>query len=233
MEIDIDKVLSNIKCQKVCNVRNCEKLGSKFDTRLAFDKKDAVSRYESLFHQCRPRALEALDSLPDLTHATQLKSKILFSVVVLAFRTCRNLRETKLRETFRALHVDVRSSCAQSLRQEILRCLSTSKEAFPLSEAESQVITLVCDTLKEYKCLENCSALRRYVGEVTRVAWALVNHHPPYELDAGNTEKHPKNIHGKTCTHYKTEVQLNSIFSNTCEDASGETPSSPFLGQDE
>lgn len=46
--------------------------------------KDCVDRYASLYYQSRPRALEALDSLPDLTHADQLKSKILFSVVVVS-----------------------------------------------------------------------------------------------------------------------------------------------------
>ncbi|KAJ8985983.1 hypothetical protein NQ317_013867 [Molorchus minor] len=146
-------------------------------------RKDGIGRYEALYYHCRPRALEALDALPDLKHATQLKSKILFSVVVLAFRTCKHLRDAKLRETFRSLHLDLRSSAAQTLRQEILRCLSTSSETFPLSDAESQVTALVCDTLREYRCLGGCSALRRYVGEATRVAWFLVNQFPAYELD--------------------------------------------------
>jgi hypothetical protein len=44
-----------------------------------------VGRYASLYYQNRPRALEALDSLPELAHATQLKSKILFSVVVVSY----------------------------------------------------------------------------------------------------------------------------------------------------
>lgn len=38
--------------------------------------------------QNRPRVLEALDSLPELMHATQLKAKILFSVVVVSIRLC-------------------------------------------------------------------------------------------------------------------------------------------------
>lgn len=43
-----------------------------------------VGRYGALYHQWRPRALEALDALPDLGQATQLKAKILFSIVVVS-----------------------------------------------------------------------------------------------------------------------------------------------------
>lgn len=52
----------------------------------ALYRKDLVGRYASLYYQNRPRALEALDSLPELVHATQLKSKILFSVVVVSHK---------------------------------------------------------------------------------------------------------------------------------------------------
>ncbi|XP_017779345.1 PREDICTED: uncharacterized protein LOC108564744 [Nicrophorus vespilloides] len=142
---------------------------------------DAVGRYGGLYYQSRPRALEALDSLPDLQHATQLKAKIIFSVVVLAFRTCRNLRETKIRDTFRTLHVDGRSS--GNLRSELIKCLASNAESFPLGDAEHQVVALVCDTLREYRCLEDCSPLHRYVAEVTRTAWLMVNQQPPYELE--------------------------------------------------
>ncbi|CAH1115163.1 unnamed protein product [Psylliodes chrysocephalus] len=145
--------------------------------------KDVVSRYEALYRQCRPRALEALNSLPDLMHATQLKSKILFSVVVLAFRTCKTLRDHRLLQTFRTLHLDHRSSKYVSLRKEVMRCLASSADSYPLQEAENQVVGLVCDTLKEYKCLEGCQELRRYVAEATKIAWVMVCQVPPYELD--------------------------------------------------
>lgn len=166
-------------------------------------RQDAVGRYATLYYQNRPRALEALDSLPDLQYATQLKFKILFSVVVvssrnsikdiiskltaifqLAFRTCKNLRETRLREAFQILQVDARTPPAQHLRSDILRCFVTTSDTYPIGEVENQVLNLVCDTLREYKCLETCVPLRRYVSDVTKTAWLLVNHEPPYELDA-------------------------------------------------
>ncbi|CAG9819262.1 unnamed protein product [Phaedon cochleariae] len=145
--------------------------------------KDAVSRYESLYQQSRPRAMEALDALPDLKHAAQLKAKILFSVVVLAFRTCKSLRDHKLLQACRALHVDPRCSASLPLRREALRCLAAAQEALPLQEAEDQVMGLVCEALKEYGCLGGCQALRKFAGEAARVAWALGCRMPAYELD--------------------------------------------------
>ncbi|XP_056637011.1 uncharacterized protein LOC130445426 [Diorhabda sublineata] len=145
--------------------------------------KDVISKYESLYRQYRPRALEALNSMPDLMHATQLKSKILFSVVVLAFRTCKTLREHKLLQTYRTLNLDPHSTKFLSLRLEVMRCLAASAESYPLQEAENQVLGLVCETLKEYKCLEECQELRRYAEEATKIAWQLVCQVPPYELD--------------------------------------------------
>lgn len=101
----------------------------------------------------------------------------------LAFRTCKNLRETRIRETFQILQIDARSQTGQNLRSDILRCFVATSESYPIIEVENQVLHLVCDTLREYKCLESCLQLRRYVSDVTKTAWLLVNHEPPYELD--------------------------------------------------
>lgn len=83
----------------------------------------------------------------------------------------------------RSLHVDERTTAAQNLRSDLMRCLASTAESFPLMDAEHQVLALVCDTLREYKCLETCAALRRYVSNATRVCWFIVNQDPPYELD--------------------------------------------------
>ncbi|VEN53299.1 unnamed protein product [Callosobruchus maculatus] len=156
---------------------------SETDAEQELSVKDVMTRYETLYHQYRPRALEALDALPELRHATQLKSKILFSVVVLAFRTCRTLRDHRLQSALRQLQLDPHSPAVTGLRKEMLRCLGSAGDACPLQEAESQVVGLVCDTLREYRCLEGCDQLRRYAGQAARVAWAMVCAVPPYELD--------------------------------------------------
>lgn len=104
----------------------------------------------------------------------------------LAFRQCRVLRDHKLYQTCRHLHLDARSPTTLSLRQEATRCMGGTVENFPLRDAEDQVLGLVCDTLKEYQCLKQCPTLRKYVEEAVKVAWRLVCHVPEYELDTGN-----------------------------------------------
>lgn len=63
--------------------------------------------------------------------------------------------------------------------------MGAAAENFPLRDAETQVLGLVCDTLKEYQCLEQCTALKKYVEESVKVAWRLVCSVPEYELDTG------------------------------------------------
>lgn len=63
--------------------------------------------------------------------------------------------------------------------------MGTATENFPLRDAEDQVLRFVCDTLKEYDCLEHCVALRKFVEETVRVVWKLVCQVPEYELDTG------------------------------------------------
>lgn len=75
-----------------------------------------------------------------------------------------------------------------TLKQEASRCLANAN--IPLREVEQQVLRLVCDTLKEYDCLENCQQLKKYVEEVVKVAWRMVCHIPEYELDSGKFVAH-------------------------------------------
>lgn len=113
------------------------------------------------------------------------KTFLLKFVFQLAFRQCRVLRDQKLYQTCRHLHLDPRSSSTLSLRQEATRCMGAAAGSFPLHDAEEQVLRLVCDTLKEYECLEHCAALKKYVEETVKVVWRLVCHVPEYELDTG------------------------------------------------
>ena len=59
------------------------------------------------------------------------------------------------------MHLDGRTTVGQTLRDDVIRCLAAAADTYPLGEAEHQVKALVCDTLKEYKCLEGCATLRR------------------------------------------------------------------------
>ena len=64
-----------------------------------------VYRYAELYSKSRVRTLASLDSLPELRSAGELKNKLLFSVVVLAFRAAKqSIAATKL-QVRRALQV--------------------------------------------------------------------------------------------------------------------------------
>lgn len=73
------------------------------------------------------------------------------------------------------------------LREDVIKCLRSTAETYPLYNVERQVRDMVCGTLKEYTCLENCTALCRYIRDVARTSWLLVNQIPAYELDTDFT----------------------------------------------
>lgn len=86
--------------------------------------------------------MDALDALPQLAHATQLKGKILFSVIVLGYRSAQNLRERKIREVSRCLCAE-RGQVARQLEASIGRHLRNTADTFPLHCAEKQVFVLL------------------------------------------------------------------------------------------
>ena len=58
---------------------------------------DIAYRYAELYSKVRVRTLASLDALPELRAAGELKNKLLFSVVVLAFRAAKqSIAATKL-----------------------------------------------------------------------------------------------------------------------------------------
>ncbi|CAL4085970.1 unnamed protein product, partial [Meganyctiphanes norvegica] len=75
-----------------------------------------MRRYSNLYVQARVDTLDALDSLPDLQNSEELKSKLLFSVVVLSFRSA--------------------SASASELRDEVRRVLQAPPPV-PPSEKDS------------------------------------------------------------------------------------------------
>ena len=64
-----------------------------------------VGRYAELYSKGRLRTLDSLDSLPELRTAGELKNKLLFSVVVLAFRAVKQSIATTKLQVRKALQV--------------------------------------------------------------------------------------------------------------------------------
>lgn len=147
---------------------------------------------------------------------------ILFSSQ-LAFRTCRQLRDSKFREICRSLHVDLRGTNI-SLRSCITKCLVVTSETFPLHDVEQQIRALVCGTLQEYQCLDTCEGLRTYIADVTRTVWFLINQEPSFELDTNfqtpvklQADKHQRHhSSGRSSDHVKNYLWPALIQSNIC-----------------
>ena len=64
-----------------------------------------VSKYGELYSRTRLRTLDSLDALPELSEAGELKNKLLFSVVVLAFRSVKQTMAATRQQIRRTLQV--------------------------------------------------------------------------------------------------------------------------------
>uniref|UniRef100_A0A8D8Z4Y0 Mitochondria-eating protein n=1 Tax=Cacopsylla melanoneura TaxID=428564 RepID=A0A8D8Z4Y0_9HEMI len=140
--------------------------------------------YGNLYSQARVDALETLDGLPQLREAAELKSKILFSVVVLAFRSTFSIVSQKKDHIRRLLlnpapvssaHMDLENAVASFLRKTV--------DTFDLTHCIEEVSSQLWATLYDYPCLKSCSGLQQYIRDSVRLAWALVNQSPPFVLE--------------------------------------------------
>ncbi|KAG8320279.1 hypothetical protein J6590_072341 [Homalodisca vitripennis] len=135
-----------------------------------------VRCYGNLYSQARVDALDALDTLPQLHEASELKSKILFSVVVLAFRSVSSLLTTKREQVTRILLNPAPLSSAHSdLEAAISTFLHRTVDTFDLTHSIEEVTSQLWATLYDYPCLKTCGGLLQYIRDSVRLAWALTN----------------------------------------------------------
>uniref|UniRef100_A0A1B0CUS3 Mitochondria-eating protein n=1 Tax=Lutzomyia longipalpis TaxID=7200 RepID=A0A1B0CUS3_LUTLO len=152
---------------------------------------ELIRNFSMLYSKNRVEIMEYLDSIPQLKNAFYLKTKILFSIIVLAFRSCQGLRERKVAEVRRVLGptgCDGESSgntkvSVLNLEKAVRQYLQDTADSVPLGDIEKQVSNQILSTLYEYPCLENCSQLQQYTSSCVRLAWKMVNQSNPYYLD--------------------------------------------------
>ncbi|XP_049859153.1 uncharacterized protein LOC126353934 [Schistocerca gregaria] len=147
-----------------------------------------VHCYRDLYQSARVDTLDALDSLPLLKDADELKSKILFSVIVLAFRSTQSLLALKKDHVQRVLHIPQRGSAQHEaavigLEAAISLYLRQTAQDFDLSRNVEEVCSQIWATLYDYPCLKDCPGLIQYVKDAVRLAWCLINQSPPYVLE--------------------------------------------------
>ncbi|RZF43272.1 hypothetical protein LSTR_LSTR001533 [Laodelphax striatellus] len=143
-----------------------------------------VRCYGTLYSQARVDALDSLDSLPQLQEASELKSKILFSIVVLAFRSTQTLLNSKRDQVRRILLSSTPPGPAHTeLEAAIAAFLHRTVDTFDLGHSIEEVSSQLWATLYDYPCLKMCPGLLQYIRDSVRLAWALANQTPAYVLE--------------------------------------------------
>ncbi|XP_060071572.1 uncharacterized protein LOC132551450 [Ylistrum balloti] len=160
-----------------------------------------VGHYAALYTHGRLDALQTLNRLEQLGNLTALKDKIIFSVIVLAFRaTQQAVHEIrgKLRHLLNLPHPDIRSNAQAPLQQQmdrqIGRYLTATADRFDLSDVVKEVCTQIYATLYDYPCLKECDGLKDYITSSVRVAWGLAVQNPSYFLSYDSRRFNP-NFH--------------------------------------
>ncbi|KAK3870127.1 hypothetical protein Pcinc_024606 [Petrolisthes cinctipes] len=152
-----------------------------------------VRRYGNLYAQARVDTLDALDILPDLKNAEELKSKLLFSVVVLAFRSASSSAQALREEVRRVLQVPpppppsdphpAYDPHSHALELGVSSFVTANIDKHDLSKNVEEVCQQIWATLYDYPSLKLCDGLLQYVKDCVRLAWGLCNQTPPYVID--------------------------------------------------
>ncbi|OWF41479.1 uncharacterized protein LOC110462275 [Mizuhopecten yessoensis] len=173
-----------------------------------------VGHYAALYSHGRLDAMATLDRLKPLDNLMALKDKIIFSVMVLAFRaTQQSVHEIrgKLRHLLNLPHPDIRSKAQIPVQQQmdcqIGQYLTATADNFDLSDVIQEVCSQIYATLFDYPCLKECDGLRDYVTSCVRVAWGLTVQNPPYFLSYDSRRFNP-NLHTReeTCGNQNQDI---------------------------
>ncbi|KAK2142758.1 hypothetical protein LSH36_916g00036, partial [Paralvinella palmiformis] len=160
-----------------------------------------VRRYGNLYTETRLDAFDALEDLPEIADFDDLKGKLLFSVVVLAFRSIQHTladTRTQVRQLLclPASDAKVHEPAACHVEDAISIYLRKSVSKYDTSKNIKEVSEQVWSTLYDYPSLRQCEGLRRYITECVQLAWALSVQNPPlvidYSCDVFNDDIHTR-----------------------------------------
>ncbi|XP_052251666.1 uncharacterized protein LOC127858511 [Dreissena polymorpha] len=164
-----------------------------------------VAHYQRLYEDDRQFALEALDSLEALKEVHSLKGKILFSVIVLAFRSTQQCLQ-ELRGKVRHLlklpapsnHlVTMEDPIAMVMEGHIENYICEAAPRFDVTQCIGEVSSQILATLYDYPCLKECEGLKTYIASCVKCSWDLIVQRPPftivYDSRVFNNEIHVRN----------------------------------------
>ncbi|XP_045190612.2 uncharacterized protein LOC123547512 isoform X2 [Mercenaria mercenaria] len=152
--------------------------------------RDLIAAFRNLYSNDREQALQALNNLPELKEVHSLKGKILFSVVVLAFRSVQQMIQElrgKLRHTLKlpvpnAPMVTPSDPVAMEMEQHIEDYLCKASQRFEISQCVQEVSSQIFATLYDYPCLKSCEGLKQYMTNCIHSAWGLSVQRPPFVI---------------------------------------------------
>lgn len=173
--------------------RQIEKCGKFEDLNQISRPTELIRSYNTLYSQSRIDALDALDNIRELSESEDLKSKLLFSVVVLAFRHAQTYAKdtrTKIKQILQLSN----DKSSIVLEETIEKYLRTTIQKFDVAKLVFEVENQLWTTLYDYPILKTCNELLKYIHSACRTAWGLVNQTPPYYIEF-QTMKYDKQVH--------------------------------------
>ncbi|CAF1471021.1 unnamed protein product [Rotaria sordida] len=173
--------------------RQLEKGGKFEDLNQISRPTELIRSYSSLYSQARIDALDALDNIREMSEADDLKSKLLFSVVVLAFRHAQT-QAKDIRNKIKQILQLSNDKSSIVLEETIEKYLRTTIQKYDVGKITSEVENQLWTTLYDYPKLKSCNELLKYIYSACRTAWGLVNQSPPYYIEF-QTIKYDKQIH--------------------------------------
>lgn len=177
-----------LKCRLAEQAQKMFERGHRFENISLGEKRPTalIRNYEHLYSQARFDTLDALDALLPLQHSDELKTKILFSVIVLAFRSVQNtLSDIKLniRSLLQVRDFSMEDATLRELDDGVATYLRKNADTFNLTKNASDVCSQIYATLYDYPCLKDCPPLIVYVRDCVRIAWCLTNQNPPFNIE--------------------------------------------------
>ncbi|CAF0980577.1 unnamed protein product [Rotaria sp. Silwood1] len=173
--------------------RQIEKGGKFEDLNQISRPTELIRSYNSLYSQARIDALDALENVREMSDAEDLKSKLLFSVVVLAFRHAQNQAKDIRNKIKQILQLSTDKSSI-TIEETIEKYLRSTIQKYDIGKIAYEVENQLWATLYDYPSLKSCNELLKYINLACRTAWGLVNQNPPYYIEFQIT-KYDKQIH--------------------------------------
>ncbi|KAL9984073.1 hypothetical protein ACROYT_G006329 [Oculina patagonica] len=183
------------------------KKGGKFEDLSAGECRPSalVERYDNLYTQTRLDAMDELDeveSLEKLDENGDIKNKILFSVIVVAFRTVQHAlteKQHKLKKLLDIPDEETKAEQAQDIQDRITDYFRQTGARLKIDSVKRDVSKQLWSTLYDFPELQNCAKLKEYMDESVRLSWMMAVQIPPMIIEYEATEFSDK-LHGRFMT---------------------------------